>query len=293
MDQLGLQFLQPRLGLLLLGEIADEACKERLPSRMHLADGEMHRKCRAVLAHAGDDAPDADDAPFARLEVAGDVSVMTAAIRLRHQLADVLPDRLGFAVAELTLGGAGVELHDAMLVDHDHRIRNRIQDRAKVALARPDCVLKALLTVDVDHDAAEPGRGTIGTVDGRANRTHPVPLIRMPVHPILNVEIASGCDRLLHGICRSVAILGIEQGKEEVEVDRGIRFDAEELAGGGRPVQCPARQIEIPGADARSLGAAARVRVERILISKGTVGVDHASPCRLLLLIRYRIKSGV
>ena len=33
--------------------------------------------------------------------------------------------------------------------------------------------------------------------------------------------------------------------------------------------------------------------VERILISKGTVGVDHASLSRLLLLIRYRIKSSV
>ena len=134
-DQFGLQFLQPCLGLLLLGEIADEARKEGLSSRMHLADGEMHRKRRAVLAHAGDDAADADDAPFTRLQVAGEVAVMAAAIRLRHQLADVFSDRLGFGVAELTLGGAGEELHDAVLVDHDHRIRDRIQDRAKVPLA--------------------------------------------------------------------------------------------------------------------------------------------------------------
>ena len=64
-DQFGLQFLQPRLGLLLLGEVADEARKEGLSCRIHLADGEVHRKCRAVLAHAGDDTPDTDDAPFA------------------------------------------------------------------------------------------------------------------------------------------------------------------------------------------------------------------------------------
>jgi hypothetical protein len=42
-DQFGLQFLQPCLGLLLLGEITDEACEEGLSSRMHFADGEMHR----------------------------------------------------------------------------------------------------------------------------------------------------------------------------------------------------------------------------------------------------------
>src|SRR5258705_5758130 len=260
---------------------------------MHLADGEMHRKRRAVLAHAGDDAADADDAPFAGLEIAGDVAVMTAAIRLRHQLADVPPDRLGFAVTELTLGGAGEELHDAMLVDYDHRIRDRIQDRAKVALPRPDRVLEEFLAVDVDHDAAEPGRSAIGIIDGCANRTHPVTLIRLPVHPVLNVEIAAGIDRSLHGLCRAIAILRIEQGKKKVIVDRRIRSDAEELPGRGGPVQLPGRQLEIPGADTRSLGAAARVLVERILISKGTVGVDHASPCRLLLLIRYRIRWSV
>jgi hypothetical protein len=146
-----------------------------------------------------------------------------------------------------------------MLVDHDHRI----QDRAKVARARPDRVLKEFLAVDVDHDAAEPGRNAIGAIDGRANRTHPVPLIRLPVHPVLNVEIAAGIDRLLHGLCRAIAILRIEQGKKEVVVDRRIRFDAEELPGGGGPVQLPGRQLEIPGADARSLGTAACVLVGR------------------------------
>src|SRR5207248_8857594 len=170
----------------------------------------VHRKSRAVLAHAGDDAAGADDATFAGLEVAGDIGVMTAAIRLRHQEADVVPDRLGFVIAELPLGGAGEELHDAMLVDHDHRIRNRIENRAKVPLTRPDRVLEAFLAVDVEHDAAKAGRSAVGAVDGRAERTHPVTFSRTPVYPILNVEIAPGSDRLLHGICRSVAILGIE-----------------------------------------------------------------------------------
>jgi hypothetical protein len=238
----------------------------------------VHRKCRAVPAHAGDDTSDADDAPFTRLQVARQIAVVTAAIRLRHQRADVFSDRLGRAVSELTLGGAGEELHDAVLVDHDHRVRNRVQNRAKVSLAGPDLVLEKFLVVDVDHDAAEPGWSAIGTIDGGADRTYPVTLIRIPVNPVLNVEIAAGIDRLLHGSRRVIAILRIEQGKKDVEIDRRIRSDAEELAGGGGPTQRPGRQFEIPGADARSLGTAARVLAERILISKGAVGVDHASP---------------
>ena len=111
-------------------------------------------------------------------------------------------------------------------------------------------VLEALLSVDVDHDAAEPGRSAIGTIDGRANGTYPVPRIRIPVHPVLNVEIAAGIDRLLHGACRAVAILRIEQGKKKIVVDGCIRSDAEELAGGGGPAQSPGRQFEVPGADA-------------------------------------------
>ena len=63
--QLGLQFLQPRLGLLPLGQIADEAGEEALVARAHLADRKLHRKGRAVLALADHDAADADDAPLA------------------------------------------------------------------------------------------------------------------------------------------------------------------------------------------------------------------------------------
>ena len=64
-DQLRLQFLQPRLGLLAFGQVADEAGEEALVARAHLADGELHRKGRAVLALADDDAADADDAALA------------------------------------------------------------------------------------------------------------------------------------------------------------------------------------------------------------------------------------
>ena len=59
-------------------------------------------------------------------------------------------------------------------------------------------VLETFLLVDVDHDAAEPGRSAIGAVDGGADRAHPVTLVRPPPNPELSIEIAPGIDRLLH-----------------------------------------------------------------------------------------------
>ena len=73
--------------------------------------------------------------------------------------------------------------------------------------------------IDVDHHAAEPGRAAIGASHDCAQRAHPVTCIRMPVHPVLNVEIASGFDRLLHGLRGAIAILQIKQGKEDIVVD--------------------------------------------------------------------------
>jgi hypothetical protein len=94
----------------------------------------------------------------------------------------------------------------------------------------------------------------------------------------LSIEIAAGIDRLLHPARRVIAVLRIEQGKEEVVVDRRIQPDAEEFSRGGGPAQRPRRQFEIPRADTRSLGTAARILVQRILVSKGAVGVDDLSP---------------
>ena len=65
MHQLRLQLLQARFGLLPLGQVADEAGEEAPVARAHLADRKLHRKGRAVLALADDDAADADDAPLA------------------------------------------------------------------------------------------------------------------------------------------------------------------------------------------------------------------------------------
>ena len=69
-DQLGLQFLQLRFGLLPLGQIADEAGEEAAGRPTASRRLRAHREGRAVLALAGDHAADADDALLAGGEIA-------------------------------------------------------------------------------------------------------------------------------------------------------------------------------------------------------------------------------
>ena len=81
MDELGLQFLQPRLGLLPLGQVADETGEETLIAHVHFADGKLHGKRRAVLALADDDAADADDPPLAGAQIALEIAVVILPVR--------------------------------------------------------------------------------------------------------------------------------------------------------------------------------------------------------------------
>ena len=76
MDQFGLQFLQPRLGLLMFGQIADEAGEVARSAGLHFADRKLHRECRSVLALAGHDSADADDMPLAGGSIAREITVM-------------------------------------------------------------------------------------------------------------------------------------------------------------------------------------------------------------------------
>ena len=137
MHKLGLQFLQARLGLLALGQVADKAGEKTLRAGFHLADGKLHGKGRAVLALADDDAANADDAPLAGDLVTVEIAIVAAAVWLRHQRTDVEPGSIGGADAEQAFGGAAEVLDDAEFVDHDHRFRDGIEDRLQVRFARP------------------------------------------------------------------------------------------------------------------------------------------------------------
>src|ERR1700738_1754557 len=103
MHQLGLQLLQSRFGLLPLGEIPDEAGEIALLTGLHLADAELERKGRAVLALADHHPADADDAPLAGQLVAIEITVVAFAIWRGHQNPDVLAEHFGRAVAEQAL----------------------------------------------------------------------------------------------------------------------------------------------------------------------------------------------
>src|SRR5258708_34283184 len=69
--------------------------------------------------------------------------------------AEVLADRFVFEIAKLPLGGAAEELHDAVSVDENHRIRDSLQDRTKVAFPGSQGFFDLLLIVNIDHGPAE------------------------------------------------------------------------------------------------------------------------------------------
>src|SRR6266446_7139535 len=151
----------------------------------------MHRESGSVLALTGDDSADADDMPLAGGPVAGEVAIVPRTVRIWHQYTDVLADRLLFAVAELPFRGAAEELHDAVAIDHDHRIRNGLQDRLQMALARPQRFLELFLLVNIEHDAAEMTGHAVLVADRAAAGAHPVRASGCSVEPIGEIEITA------------------------------------------------------------------------------------------------------
>ncbi len=134
MHELGLQLLQARLGLLPLGQIADESREEALAARAHLTDRKLHRERRAVLALADDDAADADDPPLAGPQIAREIAVVILAIGRRHQPVDVGPEHLAGGIAEQALGCGAERLDETLFIDDDHRVGNGVEDRFEVCL---------------------------------------------------------------------------------------------------------------------------------------------------------------
>ena len=135
MDEFALQFLEPVLSLLPLGQIADETSKIPLPFGLHFADGQFDGKGGSILAFAHDDASLANDPPFARPIISLKVSIMCRAIGIWHQHTDVPAHHLVRLPAEHFFR-SGAELMDqARFVDHDHGIGHGIQDGTQVGLA--------------------------------------------------------------------------------------------------------------------------------------------------------------
>jgi hypothetical protein len=103
---------------------------------LHLADTELERKGRTVLALADHNAADADDAPLAGRRVAIEIGVVTFAMRRRHQHLDVLAEHFGRVVAEQALGRGAEGPHGPTLVNHDHGVRNGVENELHMSFAR-------------------------------------------------------------------------------------------------------------------------------------------------------------
>src|SRR4249919_3889301 len=104
MNQFGLQLLQPGFGLLALAQITDESREIAIRARFHLADRQLHRERRAILALADDHTADPDDPPLPCCQIALYIAVMLLPIRRRHEHAHVLADHMFRTVAEQPYG---------------------------------------------------------------------------------------------------------------------------------------------------------------------------------------------
>jgi hypothetical protein len=75
---------------------------------------------------------------LSRRHVMVKLAVMILPIGRRHQLVDVLRENLRLAVSEQTLRRRAERSYQSPIVDDDHGIRNSIQDRAEMRLAKAE-----------------------------------------------------------------------------------------------------------------------------------------------------------
>src|SRR5215475_11768327 len=99
-----LRLAQVRLQLRAGREIANETGEDGRAAELHLADRELDRKDRAILALGLDLAPDTDDAFLAGASIAGEILVMLLAVGRWHEHLDVATNHLAGGVAEQLLG---------------------------------------------------------------------------------------------------------------------------------------------------------------------------------------------
>ena len=135
-DQLRLQILQPLLGRLTLGQVAHKPGVGPPSGRVYLANRQLHRKRRAVLARSHHHPAPPDHALLAGGGIARQVGVMLLLIGRGHQNTDVLTHHLVRGVAEQPLRRGAERLNDSTIVDDDHRVRNGAQHGPQMRLPR-------------------------------------------------------------------------------------------------------------------------------------------------------------
>src|SRR3984893_4815110 len=112
-------------------QVSDEAGEDMGPAKRHLADREVHRKDRAVLAPRLDFGADADDVLLADPQVWRQVAVMVLAMRRGHEHLEIAADHFTGSVAKQFFCGFAEGLDDATLIDRDNRVGGGIENGAE------------------------------------------------------------------------------------------------------------------------------------------------------------------
>src|SRR5271169_3856003 len=128
-NEFGLQFLKPCIGLLSFRQIADEPSEEALIANTHFADRKLHGKRRAVAALADHYAANADNPPFTGAHVASEIAVVVFTVRRRHQYPDALSQCVRGATAEQPFRRRTERLYAAALIYDDHGVGNAVENR--------------------------------------------------------------------------------------------------------------------------------------------------------------------
>ena len=151
MGKLGLHLFEANLRFLPSREVTNEAGEDPTMRGARFADRELHRKGRAIAPLPDGNASDTDDSSLASHQVSLHVTPVLPPIGLRHQDLDVLTDRFVLAKPEEIFRGR-TERHDnANLIDHDHRVGNRGENRMEKRLAR--CARSQFGQNDAPHGA--------------------------------------------------------------------------------------------------------------------------------------------
>ena len=117
--QAALALPQGLLDMLAVAEIMDHAGEVAPAIGLELADGQVERKGRAVLAPSAHLSADTDDLLDAGCQIVGDVAIVLRLVGLRHEHLDVLADQLGRAVTEQSLGRWVDALDEPAIIDGD------------------------------------------------------------------------------------------------------------------------------------------------------------------------------
>ena len=127
--------------------------KKMAPAGRYFGHGEFQRKPGAVLPLAHRFPHPADNSCLSRLQVAPQIAIVGAAIRLRHQHGHVSPNRLVRPVLEQPQRGRVQRLNDAGAIDGNNPIQRALDHRGKAGFAFAQRLFGLLAGGDVQEYA--------------------------------------------------------------------------------------------------------------------------------------------